>query len=402
MPAHPAVAAREFRWQGALALIEVMRRQPGITRAQAARLQGLSSGSATEIVARLRGLALLDERPGPAPATGRPSRLLSPHPQGPVVVAADVQYGGWQCAYAGIDGEPHPLHSQAGVEADPERFLTGVRAVISRAGKRFGHRIRAVSLAIAGTVQDDRVVQSAALGWQAVDLSRAVPRGLPLLAGNDATLAGLAEARGGAARAAETSLHLAVQVGVGGVLIVGGSPITGATGAGGEFGHLPFGDPSRLCPCGARGCWDNEVDGRALARQLGDPAPRDPQRYALDIIGRSAHDPAARSAVGVTASALGRGIAGLVNAHDPAVVTLGGLGAAILATTPDALDSAYRAGLMRFRRAQPPQITAATYREDGVLRGALERGLDTVLSETGLDAWSAERAAAAKRSGTRD
>jgi hypothetical protein len=29
---------------------------------------------------------------------------------------------------------------------------------------------------------------------------------------------------------------------------------------------------------------------------------------------------------------------------------------------------------------------------DGALRGALEIGLDTVLSETGLDAWSEERA----------
>jgi predicted NBD/HSP70 family sugar kinase len=387
MSARPTVTAREFHWQGALALIEQMRRQPGSTRAEAARRQGLSSGSATEIVARLRDLALLDERLGPAPTTGRPSGVLSPHPRGPVVVALDVQYNGWRSVYAGLDGEPHPLHSQPDVEVEPEQFVTDACAAVSRARKRFGYRLRAVSVAIAGTVQDDRVVQSAALGWPTVDLSPVAPRGLPFLVGNDATLAGIAEARSGAARTAVTSLHLSVQVGVGGVLIVGGSPITGATGAGGEFGHLPFGDPSRRCPCGAYGCWDIEIDGRALARELGDPPPGDPQRYALDIIDRSAHDALARSALGVVASALGRGAAGLVNAHDPAIVTLGGLAAAILANAPNELDRAYRAGLMRFRRAQPPPLIASTYREDGALRGALERGLDLVLSETGLDAW---------------
>jgi hypothetical protein len=43
---------------------------------------------------------------------------------------------------------------------------------------------------------------------------------------------------------------------------------------------------------------------------------------------------------------------------------------------------------MRFRRARPPSITVAAYGEDGALRGALETGLDLILSETGLDAWS--------------
>ena len=84
------------------------------------------------------------------------------------------------------------------------------------------------------------------------------------MVGNDATLAGLAEARTGAARGAATALHLIVAVGIGGTLVVNGDPVTGSQGAAGEYGHVPFADPSMVCPCGARGCWDLTVDGRAI------------------------------------------------------------------------------------------------------------------------------------------
>jgi hypothetical protein len=50
---------------------------------------------------------------------------------------------------------------------------------------------------------------------------------------------------------------------------------------------------------------------------------------------------------------------------------------------------------MRFRRAAPPSVVPAAYSEDGAPRGALAAGLDLVLTEAGLDAWSAQMAGAA-------
>ena len=79
-------------------------------------------------------------------------------------------------------------------------------------------------------------------------------------------------------------LYLAVEVGIGGVLVVDGHPFVGAQGEGGEFGHMPFGTDGLACPCGASGCWDLEVDGRALARALGRRAPADPRAFAARVI----------------------------------------------------------------------------------------------------------------------
>jgi predicted NBD/HSP70 family sugar kinase len=277
-------------------------------------------------------------------------------------------------------------------DVDPRHVLAGIARAIAAARRRLRHRLRVVSVAVAGTVQDGQLRQASTLGWRNVDLGvLAAAARAPLLIGNDATLAGVAEARSGAAAAAVAALHLTVEVGVGGTLVVGGLPQTGATGAGGEYGHLPFGDPRLHCPCGARGCWDLEVDGRALARHLGVPAPADAKSYARRVLARSGHDPAARDAVSRVAAALGAGTAGLVNALDPDVVTLGGLAIPIRGAAAGDFETAYRAGLMSFRRGRPPPVHPAAHGDDGALHGAAAVGLDLILGEDGLAAWAGER-----------
>ncbi|HEX2285531.1 MAG TPA: ROK family protein, partial [Mycobacterium sp.] len=212
--------------------------------------------------------------------------------------------------------------------------------------------------------------------------------GVELLLGNDATLAGLAEARTGAARGAATALHLIVAVGIGGTLVVNGEPLTGAQGAAGEYGHIPFADPALVCPCGARGCWDLAVDGRALARHRGDAPPDDPVGYAYDLINHRPGDARTRQAFNAVAADLGRGIGGLVNLHDPDVVTLGGLAAPLRAAAPAAFDTAYRDGLMAFRKASPPPVYDGVHGEDGPLHGAVALALDRITTPAALANWA--------------
>ncbi|MEV0237468.1 ROK family transcriptional regulator [Nonomuraea sp. NPDC050786] len=385
-----SVRAADLRWRSALAVLDEMRREPGTTRAAMARRLGLSTGSATEITSRLRDLALLAETPAAATSRGRPTSVLTPHPDGPLVIAVDLRQEDWRCAVASLDGQPAVAETGTHRSRAPEHVIGTVAQAVRRLHHRHGQRVRAVSVAIAATVQHGKVVQSSVLGWDAVDLAALAddPR-TPLLIGNDATLAGLAEARHGAAAGAATVLHITVEVGVGGTLVVDGRPLHGATGAGGEFGHLPFGDPALRCPCGARGCWDLEVDGRAIARHLGEPPPRDPRTYAEQALARAPADPAARAAVGRTTTALAHGLAGLINALDPAVVTLGGLAQSLRAAAEPEFTAALTGGLMRFRRPHPPPVLPTALGRDGALRGAAVAALDHVLTEEGLAAWAA-------------
>jgi len=192
-------------------------------------------------------------------------------------------------------------------------------------------------------------------------------------------MAATAESHRGAAVDATVALHLRIEAGLGGAVVDHGRALLGARGAGGEFGHMPFGDPAIDCPCGARGCFGTAVDGTALARLLGRPIPPDPVSYARRVIASSGL--AEQAAVHTIAAALGRGIAGLVNGLDPDLVTLGGIGVDLLAAASGEIDAAYRAGLMQVHRAAPPPIVPAALAEDGPIAGAGEEAWSRLLPE---------------------
>lgn len=384
--------AAQMRWSSAAQLIGVVRSEPGITRAEAAQRLGIGSGGAAELVARMRQARLIDETPAPAQGRGRPTTVLGAHADGPLVLAADLRAADWRLALAGIDGLPQVVAqaAYAGEELDP--VLTQLSNAIGTVYRRKSRRLRAIAVSVAGTISGAKLVQFTSRGWNDVDLSVLIAKisdraGIRLLLGNDATLAGLAEARTGAARSAQTALYLMVAQGIGGTLVVNGEPLTGANGAAGEYGHIPFGDPTLVCPCGAHGCWDLTVDGRALARHRGDGPPADPVGYVHDLVARPKRDAATRRAFEAVAASLGRGTGGLVNLHDPEVVTLGGVAAQLRAAAPDVFEDAYRDGLMAFRKNSPPPVRDAEHGGDGPLHGAVALALDNVTTAAGLADW---------------
>jgi predicted NBD/HSP70 family sugar kinase len=384
--------AAQMRWLGASQLIGVVRADPGITRAAAAQRLGISSGGATELVARMRDVRLLDETPARAQGRGRPTTVLGPHPEGPLVLAADLRATDWRLALAGIDGSPQVVMQAGYAHGDLDVVLTELANAIGTVYRRKSKRVRAVAVSVAGPISGARIGQFTPRGWKDVDLSALTANipdraGVRLLLGNDATLAGLAEARTGAASSAATALYLMVAEGIGGVLVVNGEPVTGAHGAAGEYGHVPFGDPALLCPCGARGCWDLTVDGRALARHRGDGAPDDAVAYVHEVISRPSRDKSTRRAFQAVAGSLGRGTGALVNVHDPDVVTLGGVAGLLRAAAPDAFDDAYLAALMAFRKGSPPPVRDAEHAEEGPLCGAVALALDHVTSTERLADW---------------
>jgi predicted NBD/HSP70 family sugar kinase len=379
--------ARILQLSGQLFVLRELHAGRIATRADLTRRYGMSRGSASELTGRLQEAELLDERPAePNGRRGRPGSVLGPHPNGPVVCAVDIGHEAWTVALVALGGGV--VDRRQGRTTD--RRASAVLASAARAAGQLVRanpgRLAAVSIAMAGTVSGLRIIQASTLRWRDVDVARYFGKlGCPVLLGNDATLAGVAEARRGAATGARVSLQLTVEVGIGGVLIVDGKPQVGATGAGGEFGHLPFGDPTRRCPCGARGCWDVEVDGRALARILGRRRPADPRTLADRIIADArGGDPTALDAVTRIAVALGRGTGGLVNALDPELVTLAGLGVELLDVAGSALRREYLRALMAFRRRDPPPLVASTTPRPASLVGAAEVGFDELLTEPGL------------------
>ncbi|MGK5679555.1 ROK family transcriptional regulator [Actinoplanes sp. URMC 104] len=370
-------------------LLRLVHTHPGITRADAARRLGIGTGAATELVGRLSQAALLTEAPAaPSGARGRPTTVLVPHPAGPLVLAAEITHEAWRIDVVELGGRT--LTSVAGRHTGTTwaEVSGAVTVAIQELSRPYGDRLRALGVSVPGTVSPALRLDASGPGWHDADLTALHPASLrptsaaPLIvAGNDASLAAAAESARGAAVGASVALHLRIEGGLGGAIVDHGRLVIGATGSSGEFGHMPFGDPAVACACGAHGCWGTAVDGTALARLLGRPAPPDPVAFARQVI--ASPGAAEQAAVRTVAAALGRGAAGLVNGLDADLVTLGSIGADLLAAAPDELHAAYRSGLMAIRRARPPLLLPAALGPDGPLAGAAESAWSALLSQLG-------------------
>lgn len=365
----------------AIELLRLVHGAPGLTRAQAGRELGVGTGLTTTLVARLKREAYVDEvaldRAG---ARGRPTSALVAHPQGPVVGVAIVSAQGWRAQAVELGGRV-VAHSSGGTfsQQDGAQVVRSAHEAIAELDQQMPGRMLGAGLAVPGPVRENRRVKATLLDWGDQDVQALWSQdqsadGVPLLVvGNDATLAAVGEARRGAARSTRAHLHLVLDIGVGGGVTHEGIALMGAHGAAGEFGHLPFGDPDQSCPCGAYGCWGKTLDGDDLARQLDEPTPDDALAYSSLVLDRAAAaEPAAVKAVSAQARSLGRGIAGLVNALDPALVTLGGLAARLLVVDAEAVGDAYRRGLMSYRRTSAPALLASPLGQDAPLVGASE------------------------------
>jgi predicted NBD/HSP70 family sugar kinase len=108
---------------------------------------------------------------------------------------------------------------------------------------------------------------------------------------------------------------------------------------------MPFGELARRCRCGARGCWNTSVDGRAVARLLHQRVPADDVGYFRRVLASAqAGQPGALAAIRTVGSSVGRGIAGLVNGLDPHLVVVGGLGPDLLRVAAGQVSSAIATG----------------------------------------------------------
>lgn len=365
-------------------VLAAVHRRPGLSRAAMAAELGLSSGMASDVVAALVGARWLSEgEPATGGGRGRPTRTLWPHPDGPLVAVAMITHEAWSVETIAVGGSVVAT-AQARHDRDADGVLATVAEALADTAAAHDGRIRGYAVAVPGTVSGTRLVQAANLGWRDVELAGLRPpdaAGASLHACNDATYSALAELHRGAASGAASSLHLFMDSGIGGALVDAGRVTTGAHGMAGEFGHMPFGPRRALCRCGARGCWNTELEGGALARALGRPAPADEVSFSRTVLAAArAGRPDERRVVGHAATALGRGVAGLVNASDPDLVVLGGLATEILAAAPQRLDRAYRDGLMSTLASAPPPIVAGALGDRAPLVGAMEAAFAPVLA----------------------
>ena len=194
----------------------------------------------------------------------------------------------------------------------------GISAGAPADAKR-GLVFNAPNLSFTGTVgESDFGVPLAALLSQELG-------GLPAALENDADATALAEYRFGAGQGCDNMAFLTVGTGIGAGLILDGKLHRGASGAGGEVGHIAVVPDGRLCKCGLRGCLEAYASGPSLVRVAQERGFTGGTTGQGVIAGARYGDKAALFAVSQAGEMLGRGIASLVMLLNVERVVLGTL-----------------------------------------------------------------------------
>lgn len=111
-----------------------------------------------------------------------------------------------------------------------------------------------------------RVIVAPNLGWRDVDFAGLLGArlGHTVFLGNDLAVAGLGEAKAGAARGFKDAVLFYVGSGIGSALILDGRLYRGARGISGEIGHTKVRPGGRKCGCGELGCLEAYAGGNNL------------------------------------------------------------------------------------------------------------------------------------------
>jgi predicted NBD/HSP70 family sugar kinase len=217
-------------------------------------------------------------------------------------------------------------------------------------------------------------------------LSEVLNVDLPIMLGNAADLAALAEHTRGAAIDSDNVVYLHGDVGIGGGIISGGRPVAGHGGYGGEVGHMVVNPNGRPCGCGSRGCWETEIGEHALLRAANrDGTGRDGILAVVDAASRG--DAVAQAAVRQVGDWLGFGVANLVNIFNPETVVFGGtLRDVYLAAAAQVRSRINRNGLPACR--EHVRLRTPGLGDDAPLLGAAELAFQRLLADP-LDAGTA-------------
>jgi predicted NBD/HSP70 family sugar kinase len=302
-----------------------------MSRAELTTVMGLNRSTIAGLVAELESLGVAERATpigGARQGAGRPSAGVCIAAEGPYVIAVDLGVDRAVVARVGLGGRVLQ-RAQAPVQSAGEAWQVGssVAALIRRvvADAPTAAPLVGIGISVPGLVRrtDGLVRLAPNLEWHDVSFGGIVLAALgldvPVSLANDADLGALAEHRRGAGVGIDDLIYVSGNVGVGAGVISGGHRLQGVGGYAGEVGHLRFNPDGEQCHCGNRGCWETEVGGHAIAQAI--HCPPDKVAQLDEVLDGFLEAPPELRATG---TALGHGLASIVNVFNPQVVVLGG------------------------------------------------------------------------------
>lgn len=302
------------------------------SRADLAGRTGLTKATVSSLVDALLAQGILIEGEAPTPRVGRPARPVSLNPAGPPALGLEINVDYLAACLLDLTGEvrAHQLVAVDNRQRSSAEIVTQLVALTRSLTPRAD--LLGAALAVPGVVgRDHRLVRAPNLPdltGEALAEPLASALGVAeVRVDNEANFGALGCQRG--LGAGPDFVYVSGEIGVGAGLVVNGALFRGASGFAGELGHVVVEQDGPDCGCGGQGCVEQYAGQDVLIRAAG----------VADLAGLesavAAGDSSALTAVAAAGTALGVGLASLLNVVDLPRVVLGGLYARLFeAITP--------------------------------------------------------------------
>jgi predicted NBD/HSP70 family sugar kinase len=309
-------------------VLEIIRSQQPVARADLARSSGLQPSTISAIVEQLISEKWVSEGAMARPPRGRPSTLLSLN-DAMVILVADVRPNQAIVALVDLNGrflarEAVPLVSE------PARSVTKiVHCMESMRAAHSDRSFEGIGISMPGRVDPDtqRLLLAPNLKWGDYDIKGAIEEQMQLQVelANAANACLLSELWSGRLDGIRNAVLITVSEGIGGAILANGQIITSRSGLAGEFGHSPIDPTGPVCNCGQRGCWEVFASSTAALRYYAELAPKSRALNIHDLLRLTEEgDATAIAAVTRQATHLGCGLRLVTASLAPEVVLITG------------------------------------------------------------------------------
>ncbi|HRE89077.1 MAG TPA: ROK family protein, partial [Myxococcota bacterium] len=255
--------ATQVRLQNERLLLNLIWSERAISRAEIARVTGLSRSTVSAIVEDLLETGLISFRGAGESQGGRPPVILGFEDDALALVGVDLGASHVSVIVTNLRGEARAWRTRNhNVRPDPEGSLALVDELIGEALYDAGmsdERLVGIGVGVPSPVNPKHPGKVSPLvmpRWRDVNITARLGEvhSCPVLVDNDANLGALAELWWGKGVGARDLVFIKVGTGIGCGHIIHGDIYRGATGVAGEIGHLTLDPNGPPCVCGLTGC----------------------------------------------------------------------------------------------------------------------------------------------------
>jgi predicted NBD/HSP70 family sugar kinase len=334
-----------------------------VSRADIARLTGLTRTTVSDVVADFIGDGLVREVGRGPSSGGKAPILVEVNGDSRHVIGLDLGERAFSGALVNLHGEIRQTASQPVDGRDGDAALAALYRLLDELVGAAPGVLLGIGVGTPGIVDADRgrILWAVNLDWQDLPLGDMLRDryGVPTYVANDSRAAALAESLFSSERRSANLIAIKVGNGIGAGLVLNGELFHGDAFGAGEIGHIAAVDDGEQCRCGRFGCLETVASSRAILARANEAAGADPGGFlgrrlgqtellTLDDIrsGLDAGDEETRRIVVGAGRFLGQAVAALIGALNIGQIVLIGAVAALGEPWLDAVrDEARRRSL---------------------------------------------------------